>query len=182
MTRCLHIAVPDPSYPSMNIGYTPKVAYCQTHKRYGGCEKTTAEEPAPMTEPTTVTAFKAQQRDSRIAFAMDRLLHRLKAFVRIYPHIETDVVPDHDVVWVVDPDSGPGFVIANALQATPALWMALLPDEVCVVPKSALANVTGNNPHIVEHLARMGADIVESRSFRLQEEEREREYERRWRE
>lgn len=135
-----------------------------------------------MTDPTTVTAIKAQQRDSRIAFAMYRLLRNMKPFMRAYPHSPDDKMPDHDMVWSTGVgDDTPYAAIANALKATPALWMALLPDEVCIVPKSALQTVTGNNPHIVDHLARMGEAIVESRGYWLQEEEREREYERRWR-
>lgn len=135
-----------------------------------------------MTEPTTVTAIKAQQRDSRIAFAMDRLLRNLKPFMRAYPHNADDKMPDHDMAWSAGVgDDNPQSVIANALKATPALWMSLLPDEVCIVPKSALQTVTGNSPHIVEHLARMGEAIVESRGYRFQEEEREREYEKKWR-
>ena len=130
-----------------------------------------------MTERTTATEMRAQHHDSRVAHAIDGLLHRLKPFMRAYPHNADDKMPDHDMAWVAGVgDGNPQAAIANALKATPALWMALLPDEVCIVPKSALQTVTGNNPHIVECLARMGEAIVENRGYRLQEEEREREY------
>lgn len=130
-----------------------------------------------MTDPTTATAIKALERDSRVAHALRRLLRKLEPFMRAYPHNIDDKMPDHDVVWTAGVgDDTPGSAIASALKATPALWLSLLPDEVCIVPKSALQTVTGNNPHIVEHLARMGEAIVESRGYRLQEEEREQEY------
>lgn len=132
-----------------------------------------------MTEPTTVTAIKAQQQDSRIAHAMDRLLRKLKPFMRAYPH-NADDMPDHDMGWTAGVgDDNPQAVIANALKATPALWMALLPDEVCIVSKSALQTLAGANPHLAENLALMGKDIVEMHGLRLLHEEREREYERR---
>ena len=135
-----------------------------------------------MTEPITITAIEALRRDSDIGFPIDKLLHKLKPFMRAYPYdIHGNMMPDHEMVWSAGVgEDTPHAVIANALKANPALWMALLPNDVCIVPRSALATVTGNNPHIVEHLAQMGANIVERRGYRLQEEEREREYERRW--
>lgn len=86
----------------------------------------------------TATAVMDQMGDRRIEYAIDQLLYDLKSFIRVYPIKEGDEIAEHDVVWSTSVDTHPGQAIFDALRANPALWLSLLPPEVCVVDKRVL--------------------------------------------
>ena len=134
---------------------------------------------APKSVLTSNSAILESQSRSMIAHAMHRLLHRLRPYMRAYP-IADEPMPEHDVVWVTEFDGGPERVIAEAMQATPALWMQFLPPEVCIVSRKSLEQGVGVNPDIVDYLASEGGYIVMSRAahklYELEDAERERRY------
>ncbi len=125
--------------------------------------------------PLTAQRAMAEQSNSRLRFAVDRLLHRLKPFMRAWPYKQDDAMPDYDLGWVTDVDGGPHTVIGTALKAHPVLWMATLPDDVCLVRRRDLATA-GLAPEVVKYLAITGEHIVliQGEDHRRQEEERER--------
>lgn len=88
--------------------------------------------------PMTATAVMDQMGDRQIDYAMFRLLCDLIKFVRVYPAKEGDELPKHDLMWTASVDTHPGQAILDALRANPALWLSLLPPEVCVVDKRVL--------------------------------------------
>lgn len=118
-----------------------------------------------------VTATEAKQIDRSAEIAMRRLLHSLKPFMRAYPHKHDEPMPDHDMSWVtgIGADSVEK-AVAEIIKAYPALWLQTLPDDVCVVPKSALAQVVGAYPYVAEHLGQAGLARVESEAARVRHE------------
>lgn len=122
-------------------------------------------------KPTTVTAFEQGQRESRIRHALDHFLHRMKKHIGVYPLQQSDVLPDHDVVWMVGVDHGPGEEIANAMKRFPALWLGSLPENVCVVPCSHLKQAVGEI--MADYLSTIGQVMVENQAAALEHEERE---------
>src|SRR4029453_6585265 len=112
-----------------------------------------------MTNATQTAALESLVRH-RIAFAMDRLMQALKRYMRAYPMLEGDQMPEHDVVWVKELDGGPERLILEAIRATPELWLQALPPEVCIVPRDALKSL-GLNEDVVALLAEKGAYIVD---------------------
>jgi hypothetical protein len=113
-----------------------------------------------MTNATQSAALESLVRH-RIAFAMDRLMQALKRYLRAYPMLEGDKMPEHDVVWFTELDGGPERVILEAIKATPELWLQALPPEVCVVPRDALKSL-GLNEDVVALLAEKGAYMVDA--------------------
>lgn len=117
-------------------------------------------------EPTTATALRASQTRSQSTHAMQRLLHKLKPFMRAYTRTPDTEMPEHDIVWVTEVESGPQQVIAEAMEATPALWLETLPPEVVIVPRKALESTARLTPEVIDYLAGMGMNIVASRGAR----------------
>ena len=117
--------------------------------------------------PATATAMFERQSRSLIAHAMHRLLHRLRPYMRAYP-IADEPMPEHDMAWVTDFDGGPDQVIAEAMQATPALWMQFLPPEVCIVSRKSLESALPIglrlNDDIIDYFAMEGYNIVMARA------------------
>ena len=132
-------------------------------------------------EPATVTAIKAMQRDQHIRFAMHRLLDKLKDWVRVYP-ISPDVeVPDHDIRWAAGIGAeGPDRIVLDAMKATPALWMSALPEGLVIVSRDRLEKVCGVPPVTVDFLVMEAGNQIHSQAARMQQEEMEAEYRKRW--
>jgi hypothetical protein len=113
-----------------------------------------------MAETTTATATMEAQTRKRHGYAIERLLHRLRRFVRVYPMKVDDVMPEHDLVWVEElSGASPGKAILDALKANPELWRDALPPEVCIVSRKALEQC-GLSADIINHLADMGDHFV----------------------
>ncbi len=109
----------------------------------------------------TATMIAQQQADNRKRFAMDRLLHELRRFMRAYPMQMNDEMPEHDLVWVDDiMHGGPGKAIVDAIKANPVLWTEALPPEVCIVPRKTLASL-GLSQDAVDYYAGIGMLMVE---------------------
>lgn len=119
-----------------------------------------------MIEVSTTTAFRERHTQQRIRYAIGRLLDRLQPFVRAYPRDADAELPPHDVVFVTMPDDGPEAQILDALKSCPALWLAALPDDVCIVSRRALVQVPGIEPVVADFLASQGLAIVESHAAR----------------
>lgn len=71
----------------------------------------------------SATALMEAQRDNHLRAAMDRLLYGLRRFMHAYPRVETDALPDHDLVWVDDFKDGPAQTILEAMKTSPELWV-----------------------------------------------------------
>jgi hypothetical protein len=114
-----------------------------------------------VTNATQKAALESQVRH-RIAGAMDRLMDGLKRYMRAYPMLQDDQMPEHDLVWVTEGvDDGPERVILEAMKATPELWLHALPPEVCIVPRKSLETL-GLNEDIVGLLVEQGAYMVDA--------------------
>lgn len=131
-------------------------------------------------EPETITAIKARQRDSQIRFAMHRLLDKLKDWVRVYP-ISPDIeIPDHNIVWHTGVGAeGPDRIVLDAMKATPALWMGALPEGLVIVPRDRLEKVC-ISPATVDYLVMEASNQIHLQAVRMQQEEMEAEYRKRW--
>ena len=66
-----------------------------------------------------MTAVEAAMADRRVAYRLDLLLYDLKRFLRAYPIVQNDVMPDHDIDWLVMPDDDPRKRIMEAIAAMP---------------------------------------------------------------
>jgi len=87
----------------------------------------------------TETAVMAEERRLAIAAPMNRLLRKLRDFVRAYPLKADDAMPDHTLEWVGDiRGDGPEKTVFEAIKCNPDLWLHALPDDVCIVPKNSL--------------------------------------------
>lgn len=132
-------------------------------------------------EPETVTAVKAMQRDQHIRFAMHRLLHKLKDWVRVYPMSKDVEVPDHDIVWHTGiGEEGPDRIVFDAMKATPALWMSALPEGLVIVSRDKLLKVCGVPPVTLDYLVMEASNQIHLQAARMQQEEMEAEYRKRW--
>ena len=137
--------------------------------------------PKPSAMPATATAMLERQSRSMIAHAMHRLLHRLRPYMRAYP-IADEPMPEHDMAWVTDFDGGPDQVIAEAMKATPAIWLQFLPPEVCIVSRKSLEHALPIglrlNGDIIDYFAMEGHNIIMARASQklheLEDVERER--------
>lgn len=127
-----------------------------------------------MTSETMQTAIQAYQSRSRLAHAMDRLLHNLKPFMRAYPDSPDIKMPDHDMAWVTGIRGDPRQVIAEAVKASPALWVDAVPDDVILVPKSTLAKISGLGPDVIDYLSTVGMHAVENHAARYAQDLAER--------
>ena len=119
----------------------------------------------------SVTVEQAQaQRDRELAmrFAMDRLLHGLKKYIRIYAMRPGVEMPEHEPVWVCDMDYGPEKVILDAIKANPELWREALPETVCIVPRALLQKYVGSV--FTEALEGYGKLAVDNHAARMREQ------------
>lgn len=115
------------------------------------------------------TAMMEAQSKSRLAAAMDRLLHNLREWVQVYPMREDDKMPAHDVVWVAGiSGDGPGATILEAMKTSPELWAHAIPEECCIVPRELLQKHLGSD--LTEYLARHGANRVQIQAARARYE------------
>lgn len=131
-------------------------------------------------EPATITAIEAMQRDSYIRFAMDRLLTKLKDWVRVYPMSKDVEVPDHDIVWRTGiGEEGPNRIVFDAMKATPALWLSALPEGLVIVPRDRLEKFCVS-PATVDYLVMEASNQIHLQAARMQQEEMEAEYRKRW--
>lgn len=134
----------------------------------------------PIEMPATATAIMQDQADKRLRSAMDRLLYKLRGWVSVYPMMEDDRLPEHDVQWWAGADGkGPQADILAAIRENPALWAHAVPEECCIVPKAMLKQVAGTvlgvlgTADMVEVLAGHGAHIVEAYAARARYEREE---------
>lgn len=123
-----------------------------------------------MAEPL-LTATQAAQLDRGVEQALYRLLHALKPFMRAYPQDEQAAMPEYDMAWMAGVgDDNPGATVIEILKAYPALWLKVLPSEVCIVPRKNLASVTAQHPFAAEYLEQSGISIVYGEASRLRHE------------
>lgn len=104
-------------------------------------------------------AVNASQSRAHMVHAVHRLLHRLKGCLRAYPINQEEYLPECEAVWVDAIDNGPEKVLMEAMKATPALWLQTLPEEVCIVRRSAL-KAGGLNDDMIEYLAGDGVNVI----------------------
>lgn len=113
----------------------------------------------------TQTAMMEAQKHHQLAATMDRLLRRLKRFVRAYPMID-EPMPEHDIVWVSGVDvGGPITEIIDAVQRDPALWRDAIPEGFCIVPKIALEKA-GLSSDVIRYFSEMGEAAVATHAAR----------------
>lgn len=117
-------------------------------------------------ETTAATAIAIREKHRRLEVAVHRLLRKLKRFVEVFPMMEGDKLPEHDVVWIEYPDGGPGSAIVDANKSHPDLWRAAIPTDVVIVPREMLARA-GLQDDVVEAMERYGSDIVETQAARF---------------
>jgi hypothetical protein len=128
-----------------------------------------------------MTAVREGQIRSKYAFGMARLLYTLREFTRAYPQVESDTMPEHDIVFVTGVgDNTPDKAVLDALKMNPALWMSALPDEVCIVPKAELDRLMKGQPYVADYLRTVGVDMIENQAGRLRYEAEERADQKRW--
>ena len=119
-----------------------------------------------MATATEIMADQSKQRQLR--GAMDRLLHKLRGWVRVYTRLEEDMdkLPDLDTAWVVGVDGdGPQKAILDAIKMHPDLWAEALPAECCIVHRETLKKYVGNDA--AEYMAAHGANAVTNQAARL---------------
>jgi hypothetical protein len=126
----------------------------------------------------TETALMEHQATSRLRYAMDRLLHRLRPYIRAYTRTPDVKMPEHKLAWVTMAGSGgyddsPAQVISAAIEEHPELWAHAIPEECCIVHRKTLEEYAGSAA--AEMMADHGAAIVADRAFRLRYEAEERE-------
>lgn len=113
-----------------------------------------------MSETATMAAIDESRR--RFGWALQRLLHALKPFMRAYAKTPEDQGRadelELDLVWVTDLDGGPGQAVLDALRANPELWSKALPEEVCIVPRRAIEKIAGQS--LSDHLRVAGESII----------------------
>ena len=105
------------------------------------------------------TAMAERKAQSRLQWALDRLLHALKPFMRAYPRSLDDEMPEHDMVWITDIESDPRQVIVDALKSNPELWLQAVPSEVCILSRKELEIMTKLTPGAIAFLA-VGAESI----------------------
>lgn len=117
----------------------------------------------------TATQVAENERNNRLRYAMDRLLYKLRDWVRVYPMLESDSMPRHDVAWNTGIDGGPVPDILEAIKMHPEMWADAIPKECCIVSRQMLAKLLSNED-VVEALAAHGAHLVDLQALRLQHE------------
>lgn len=125
----------------------------------------------PIDTPLAVTAVEQSMRESRICHALDHFLHRLKKHIGVYPRLQSDVLPDHEVVWTAGVDHGPGQEVASAMKRFPVLWLHALPDDACIVPRRMLDEYVGGPA--ADWMRSVGVVLVENQAARLEYDEQE---------
>lgn len=116
-------------------------------------------------------AIDADMKQHRLRFAMDRLLHSLRDWVRVYTRSEEDMakLPDHDIAWVTGVSGeGPGKVVLDAIKMTPELWAGAVPTNCCIVHRETLTKYVGADA--AEYMAGAGTAAVEDQAARLRHE------------
>lgn len=110
----------------------------------------------------TQTMLARDQSNKRLDWALQRLLHALKPFMRAYARTpgEQAKVPELDLVWVTDLDGGPSRAVLDVLKSNPELWLHALPPEVCIMPRQALKALTGVDRDVISGLCDLGENIV----------------------
>ncbi len=129
-----------------------------------------------MTATTATQILLREQADRQKNYAMKTLLIRLERWTRAIPFAEGDEMPDHRVHFMTEPDEGPGKTIDDAIKSNPSLWADALPRDVVIIPKAS-AKQLGISDDILEYLASMGQNIVDTHAARhhhMVEEEAER--------
>lgn len=118
----------------------------------------------------TATAIMEALTRRQHGYGMERLLHRLRDFMRAYPRKCDDEMPEHDLVWVeAVSGASPGKAILDAIKADRELWRDALPPDVCIVPRKALQNC-GLSEDIINHLADMGDHFTAGHAARFKHE------------
>lgn len=125
----------------------------------------------PIDTSLAVTATEQGMRESRIRHAMDHFLYRLKKHIGVYPLLQSDVLPDHEVVWMGGVDGGPSQEVVSAMKRFPVLWLHALPDDVCIVPRRMIDEYAGGPA--ADWMRSIGVVLVENQAARLEYEERE---------
>lgn len=116
----------------------------------------------------TAKMIAEQQNDHRLRAAMDRLLRKLRHFMRAYPMRMDDEMPEHELVWADEIGrGGPALTILDAIKSHPVLWCDALPPEVCVVPRTTLAAL-GLSPDAISYAAGMGEHMCEVHAARYE--------------
>ena len=121
--------------------------------------------------PTATEIMADQSSQRRLRYAMDRLLHKLRDWVRVYTRLEEDMdkLPDLDTAWVVGVDGdGPQKTILDAIKMTPELWAGAVPPQCCIVHRETLKKYVGADA--AEYMAGAGAAAVEDQADRLRHE------------
>lgn len=84
---------------------------------------------------------RREERRLHLAPILNRLLHSLKGWVRVYPRSGDAEMPDHDVVWVTDAAER---AIRDAIAQNPVLWAHAVPENCCIVPRHRMEAIVGN--------------------------------------
>lgn len=108
-------------------------------------------EMSEQAKPVAVTAIDELFRSRRTLWAIQKLLYGLEEFVEVRGSDAEadaalkDMTAKHDlfVEWMtpVEGERGPLAVIKNVLREHPELWVAAMPEEVCIVPRALLKTV-----------------------------------------
>lgn len=109
----------------------------------------------------------------RLRFAMERLLHNLRHYVRVYLRTPDEQMPDHDIVWETHIGHGPWNVVTDAIKACPALWAPALPTECCIVNREMLRKQVGAD--LADYMEGVGVNAVDNQAARFLYEIDERE-------
>ncbi len=121
-------------------------------------------------ETTAETAVQARMRDVRVHHATTRLLDKLRKWTRAYQRLESDQMPEHEIVFVTGVDGGPERELVDAMKATPALWLQALPEHLAIVPRARLSDF-GVDASVVKYMEHEAARHIEAESARLLREE-----------
>jgi hypothetical protein len=132
------------------------------------------KEASVQAEATTAKAVRETQSRHRLCYALDRLLHNLRPFVRAYLMHPGEELPEHRLVWITEMARGPESTILDAIKASPEMWRDAVPAECCIVPRDMLQRVVGDDT-ICEALEHHGAHLVANQAARLLYEAEERE-------
>jgi hypothetical protein len=124
-----------------------------------------------MEQTDTATAIRTQQRNHRLAAAMDHLLHDLRRFMKAYPMRGDAEMPDHEMVWVDLPDRGAARVILDAIKSNPALWIDALPSNVCIVPRASLETIASLSPDHIDYLTALGGNMVAAQAAQYEDDQ-----------
>lgn len=117
----------------------------------------------------TATALREQERDNRLRPAMQRLMHNLREWVRVYPMRQDDAMPEHDVNWVSGlSGQGPERAVLDAISEAPELWAHALPAQCCIVHWETLKKYVGADA--AEYMAMHGSNAVENQAARVRYE------------